>query len=402
MDGCRIRETLASGSTSRIKKFVTLDNEEQAVKIIPRSKVAQSSFVREVRIHKSLSHPNIVRYINSYEDRESYYLVMKLGENEMASVIEANVGLDPVAAHFYFVQLVSAVRYLHAHGICHRDIKPENVLLDRSGNLLLSDFGSSTLFCYKGKRRRLQTLAGTFEYMAPEVIRGDYEGDMADVWSCGIFLTVLLTGITPWNKAVVEDERYSAFVSMDYHYYPPFTKMRGQIVGLVERMLAEEDRRITMDQIQNSSWYRQENRLLGEERQCRDPHELLTLISQPDTKDLHFTQPNQMQREAESRFILSQPLSAAGSAPSIYRLYKGEAAAFVIQRACDVLGSMAVPHEAREHGIVFSTTDARRLPLVGEVGVKEVGGQTSVTLHRTKGDFHEFKRFAAVFTGLLK
>jgi serine/threonine-protein kinase CHEK1 len=402
MDDCRIQRTLASGSTSKIKRLVTLENEEHAIKIIPKSRMALGNFVREVKIHRSLSHPNIVEYISSYEDKESYCLIMRLGDREMIGIIEANMGLEPVVAHFYFVQLISAVRYLHRNGICHRDIKPENILLDRSGNLLLSDFGSSTLFYHRGRRRRLRSLAGTFEYMAPEVIEGGYEGDLADIWSCGILLIVLLTGTLPWDRATRKDERYAAFISMRYHYYPPFTKMRGQAVDFIKKILVRESKRVSMEELQGSPWYRQENELLDGQGLCGNPARLLSLIPQPGPKDLHFTQPNQVQREARSKFVLSQPLNLAADAPAIHRLYREGGAGRTMERACEALRGMVVPHEVEGCSIMFATTDTKRLPLVGEVEIREVDGHTFVTLHKTKGDGHEFKRFVSVFAELLE
>ncbi|AFN82672.1 CHK1-like Ser/Thr protein kinase [Encephalitozoon romaleae SJ-2008] len=197
MEKYELQETLASGSTAKIKKAVVVGNEKCAVKLISKGDMSLQMFLREAKIHGSLRHPNIVEFVDSYEDRERYCIVMKLGYGEVGNMIWSGVGLDPLLAHFYFRQLVSAVKYLHSKGVCHRDIKPENMLIDGNGNLLLSDFGFSTLFFHKGRRRRLRSFVGSLEYMAPEVFEGDYDGSLADIWSCGISLVVFLTGTLP-------------------------------------------------------------------------------------------------------------------------------------------------------------------------------------------------------------
>lgn len=400
MEKYRIQETLASGSTSKIKRIVTHENEEYAVKIIRKIDVPSKNFLKEVKIHGSLSHPNIVEFVGSHEDHSAYYITMRLGYSDMVSVIEADVGLDPVVAHFYFAQLISAVKYLHSRGICHRDIKPENMLLDRNGNLLLSDFGFSTLFSYRGRRRRLRSLAGSFEYMAPEVYRGCYEGDLADIWSCGVTLIVFLAGSLPWDRPTEEDERFSTFVSMKYHYYPPFSRIRGSVLGLIKKMVCGEEGRTRLHEIETDAWFRQENRFADDLGLCNNPQGLFGLFPQSSDRPLHFTQPDRIQRVSRARFVSSQP-HAERSIPSLHRLYIKEGEVYnVVGKICSVLKTMVVPHEMCGDSIMFSTIDTKRSSLTGEVEVRELDGCCCVTLHKLRGDGHEFRKFLNVFVEL--
>ncbi|KAJ6832961.1 CBL-interacting serine/threonine-protein kinase 12-like [Iris pallida] len=108
------------------------------------------------------------------------------------------------AARRYFQQLLSALRFSHAHGIAHRDVKPENLRLDRDGGeLKLSDFGLSALPDQLRADGLLYTACGTPAYTAPEVMRraGGYDGAKADAWSCGVFLYVLLAGSLPFDDS---------------------------------------------------------------------------------------------------------------------------------------------------------------------------------------------------------
>ena len=91
----------------------------------------------------------------------------------------------------YFRQLVNAVDFCHSRGVYHRDIKPENLLLDENENLKVSDFGLSALAESRRKDGLLHTICGTPAYVAPEVIkRKGYEGEKADVWSCGVVFMI--------------------------------------------------------------------------------------------------------------------------------------------------------------------------------------------------------------------
>lgn len=101
-----------------------------------------------------------------------------------------------------FTQTASAVAYLHERKMVHRDIKPENILIDRAGNFKLCDFG----FCAPyGTDTKRNTLCGTMEYLAPEVITSKQQDDKVDIWCLGILLYELVHKKTPYGgKNVME------------------------------------------------------------------------------------------------------------------------------------------------------------------------------------------------------
>jgi len=90
--------------------------------------------------------------------------------------------------------LLEAVCYLHSKKIVHRDIKPENVVFNDKNILKLVDFGTSKVL--KGKNMR--TTHGTPYYIAPEVLKEHYN-EKCDLWSCGVILYILISGIPPFN-----------------------------------------------------------------------------------------------------------------------------------------------------------------------------------------------------------
>lgn len=161
-------------------------------------------------------------------------------------------------ARFFFQQLVSGVSYCHAMQICHRDLKLENTLLDNSPapRLKICDFGYSKSSVLHSQPK---STVGTPAYIAPEVLsRKEYDGKIADVWSCGVTLYVMLVGSYPFEDP--EDPRN-------------FRKTLGRILGvqyaipehitisqecqdlLAKVFVPNPANRISMAEIQRHEWF---------------------------------------------------------------------------------------------------------------------------------------------------
>ena len=93
------------------------------------------------------------------------------------------------------MKVLQALAHCHVGGVAHRDIKPENVMIGSDGEIKLIDFGLSKV--HDNKSASMKTIAGTPYYMAPEVINGSYNKE-CDVWSAGVLLYLLLTGLLPF------------------------------------------------------------------------------------------------------------------------------------------------------------------------------------------------------------
>jgi len=99
-------------------------------------------------------------------------------------------------AKFYAAEIISAITYLHTRGIVYRDLKPENVLLARDGHVVVTDFGLAKEGLHG--EQRTETRAGTPEYLAPEVIKGEKYTKSVDWWAVGILVYEMLTGAPPF------------------------------------------------------------------------------------------------------------------------------------------------------------------------------------------------------------
>jgi serine/threonine protein kinase len=153
---------------------------------------------REVRIMYSLTHPNIIKLYNHFEDDDNFYLIMEIAEGgTLFKALRKRKTLDERSTAQFMREVALAVQYLHQRypPIIHRDIKPENILLDSEGTAKLSDFGWSN---FNNDER--DTYCGTLEYLAPEMIARTGHGIELDLWNLGILLFELLAGRPPFES----------------------------------------------------------------------------------------------------------------------------------------------------------------------------------------------------------
>jgi serine/threonine-protein kinase Chk1 len=269
-----------------------------AIKVVSR-KQAEScpnyNVKKEVLIHQSLNHPNIVKLIEAKKDEENYYLVLELGlGGELFEKIEPDAGFPEEIAHFYFLQLMNVLKYLQGEGVAHRDIKPENLLLDQYGNLKVTDFGLATVFKQHGQTRHLETPCGTAMYMAPEILSGDgYEGDQADMWSAAVVLFVMTAGCHPWEEPTSRCGHYDCFVKSRCHSYAPWNRFSADLKHLLTWMLKHNPKdRATIDQVLAHPWVNRPNPFMDSDGECGDPKKLAEALEENHAPDIQMDPSN--------------------------------------------------------------------------------------------------------------
>ncbi|KAJ9135605.1 hypothetical protein P3X46_032768 [Hevea brasiliensis] len=171
-----------------------------AVKYIERGEKIDENVQREIINHRSLRHPNIVRFKEVILTPTHLAIVMEYASGGELFERICNAGrFSEDEARFFFQQLISGVSYCHAMQVCHRDLKLENTLLDGSPapRLKICDFGYSKSSVLHSQPK---STVGTPAYIAPEVLlKKEYDGKIADVWSCGVTLYVMLVGAYPFE-----------------------------------------------------------------------------------------------------------------------------------------------------------------------------------------------------------
>lgn len=165
-------------------------------------------------------HPFVVKLFYAFQDHEKLYLILEYaqGGELFKYLAEERMFPEPVAS-FYMAEMVLALEHLHRNlGVIYRDLKPENCLLDAEGHLLLTDFGLSKVSV--DENDRCNSVLGTVEYMAPEVVQGHKYGMAVDWWSFGALGFDLLTGSPPFvsnNNAKIQEKILKQKVVMPYY-----------------------------------------------------------------------------------------------------------------------------------------------------------------------------------------
>ncbi|KAL2348701.1 hypothetical protein Fmac_002701 [Flemingia macrophylla] len=230
-----------------------------AMKVVGKEKVMKVGMMeqikREISAMSMVKHTNIVQIHEVMASKSKIYIAMELVRGgELFSKIAARGRLREETARLYFHQLISAVDFCHSRGVFHRDLKPENVLLDEHGDLKVTDFGLSTFSEHLRDDGLLHTTCGTPAYVAPEVIgKKGYDGAMADIWSCGVILYVLLAGFLPFQDDNLV-ALYKKIYRGDFKCPPWFSSdARRLITKLLD---PNPNTRITISKLMESSWFK--------------------------------------------------------------------------------------------------------------------------------------------------
>ncbi|KAJ3677886.1 hypothetical protein LUZ60_001689 [Juncus effusus] len=230
-----------------------------AMKYIERGHRIDENVYREIINHRSLRHPNIIRFKEVVLTPTHLAIVMEYAAGgELFERICDRGRFSEDEARYFFQQLISGVSYCHFMQICHRDLKLENVLLDGSPapRLKICDFGYSKSSILHS---RPKSTVGTPAYIAPEVLsRREYDGKLADVWSCGVTLYVMLVGAYPFedpNDPKNIRKTIGKVMQVDYKI-PDFVHISQDCKQLISRIFsANPSKRITIREIKSHPWF---------------------------------------------------------------------------------------------------------------------------------------------------
>lgn len=173
------------------------------MKTIDRSKLHSPNLKKtvehEIKILKRLRHPGIVRLYEVIETPRYIHLIMEYAPGgNLQQLVRAQRKIDEPATKHFLWQLLDAVEYCHMQRVCHRDLKLENFVLDADQKTVkLIDFGLSVVW---RNDQALFKSYGTPCYTAPEIMGGQpYRGPQVDVWSLGVCLCTMLSGVLPFQ-----------------------------------------------------------------------------------------------------------------------------------------------------------------------------------------------------------
>ncbi|KAI5576663.1 hypothetical protein BDE02_09G059900 [Populus trichocarpa] len=238
--------------------------EQFACKTIAKRKLVNKEDVEDVRrevqiMHHLTGQPNIVELKGAYEDKHSVHLVMELcAGGELFDRIIAKGHYTERAAASLLRTIVQIVHTCHSMGVIHRDLKPENFLLlnkHENSPLKATDFGLSVF--YKSGEV-FKDIVGSAYYIAPEVLKRRY-GPEADIWSVGVMLYILLSGVPPfWAES--EHGIFNAILRCHIDFTSdPWPSISPQAKDLVRKMLASDPKqRMTAIQVLSHPWIKED------------------------------------------------------------------------------------------------------------------------------------------------
>jgi len=282
-----LTETLGAGAFAEVRLGVHKETHEQfAIKIISKKKYCKSSdserLMDEVNILREISHPGVVGIEDVFDGEEYLYLVLELVTGgELFDLINSKGLFKEDEARDLVKQMIDTLVYLHGKGIAHRDLKFENILLKDKNydKIKISDFGLSRII---KEGSFMQTICGTPEYIAPEVLKSKSTsgyGKAVDLWSLGVILYTMLCGMRPFEGS--EGNNVLSLVKKGIYSYPDDVELSKEAIDLIDKMLTiDPAKRITADEAAVHPW------ILNKELEAEESHTLLEKRSRSESQEV--------------------------------------------------------------------------------------------------------------------
>ena len=236
-----------------------------AIKIIKKSQMKDndSELVKsEIDIMKLCHHPNVVRLLDHFENAEYIFIVMEyLSGGSLKNYLnKKRFNFSEKRAAEIIFQIGLGIQYLHQYGIVHRDLKPDNIMLTENENMSqikIMDFGLSKIM---GPKEHVIDGFGTLSFVAPEVlVRTPYNKEV-DIWSIGVILFYMLSGILPFDDISDNEELIAKMIVFnDCEFENNIWKKRSNdVVDLIKKCLVKNpQKRIKIDDFLNHKWFKE-------------------------------------------------------------------------------------------------------------------------------------------------
>lgn len=265
--GYIIGKKIGKGSYATVVSALYEDNTHKvplACKIVDKSR-APSDFLnkflpRELEIIVKLEHPYVIQIHSILQRGLKIFIFMRYAENgDLLEYIKKNGSILEHGAKSWFYQMVKGIKYLHSQNIAHRDLKCENILISKKMNIKIADFGFARSCCdAQGSQILSMTFCGSAAYAAPEIVSGHpYDPKMADVWSLGVILFIMLNASMPFDdknvKKLLSDQK-----NRNYRFRASIEeKLTTKCKSLVQFILDPDvTTRWSLGRIEMSRWFK--------------------------------------------------------------------------------------------------------------------------------------------------
>ena len=242
----KVIRTIGTGTFGRVKLVQHCKTRvAMAMKCLRKTQVVaarqQNNIMYEKNCMAVMNHPFVLKLHGTWQDANQLYMFMEIVQGgELWSLLYQKevlprtvlFGLRENDARFYTACTLSGFAHIHAQGYVYRDLKPENLLIDKDGHIRICDFG----FAKKLKRgQKTQTLCGTPEYLAPELVLSRGHNSAVDHWALGVLIYELLCGCTPF----VDPDQSRIFVKIvNSHRVLTFPEgLNTLVTDLIQKLL---------------------------------------------------------------------------------------------------------------------------------------------------------------------
>jgi len=274
-----ILDNVGQGSYGKVKKVKHRKlNEIRAMKIVDKK---SASSHHEIEILRKISHPNIINIFEIFEDYKQYYIICEYCEGgELFSIISRKGFFSEKEAAKIIQQILQAVNYLHTNNIIHRDLKPENIIFVSNDKdiIKLIDFGTAIEIKDKGKK--LKKVIGTPYYIAPEVLKENYN-EKCDIWSCGVILFILLCGYPPFNGRSNKEIYNKIENSAPIFYDEEWNEISKEAKDLCKKMLKKNpNERLSAEESLKHNWFNIINTNFNDEKISVNQNKIIENMAQ--------------------------------------------------------------------------------------------------------------------------
>lgn len=262
------KKTLGKGSFGRVFLAINSENKDvkMAIKTICKKELDDKMIAKiktEVKVVQKLDHPNIVKYLETFENEKYLYLVMEHCEGgelfERLKDYDNGIMAEKECANI-MRQLFLAINHCHSKGVIHRDLKMENIMykkreISENPEIKLIDFGLSK----ETSKHRLQmkTTCGSPYYVAPEILSQSGYGKECDIWSLGVIMYMLLSGGIPFNGTSVLEIFESIQQNEVRFEAPQWDNVSDEAKDFIRKCLNKnKNKRITAAKALKSKWFK--------------------------------------------------------------------------------------------------------------------------------------------------
>jgi len=234
----RVVKLLGRGGMGAVYRVRDLElDRDVALKLI-RPDIAEDPatlerFRREIQLSSRITHRNVLRVYDLGEVEGIRFLTMQFVDgDDLGSLIKRGGRLPIPRILSVFGEICKGLSAAHEQGVVHRDLKPQNIMLDAAGTAYVTDFGLAKSLAGTGMTE-MGAILGTPFYMSPEQVKGQPAGPRSDIYSLGVILYEMATGVVPFTG----DSAYEVMMSRLSHKPKPAAELNPEVPAFLKKIM---------------------------------------------------------------------------------------------------------------------------------------------------------------------